>query len=177
MRSSRGFTLLELLIVISLVGILAVVLIIVLNPLTQFKKARDSQRRTAIKELQNSLEQYYNDNGSYPTTGGSFWSSEPNNDPEVDSSHTADWIPGLSPTYISTLPKDPLGGNSTFPYAGCATYKKAYLYRSDGAEYALFAYCSIESISTVDPQDSFYDPAGKWWVWKVCSGQTACSSW
>ena len=41
---SSGFTLLELLIVISVLAILSVALIVVLNPAETLKKGRDSQR-------------------------------------------------------------------------------------------------------------------------------------
>lgn len=180
MRESKGFTLIELVVVVAIISVLAAVLVVVLNPLKQFQRARDAQRRNTLKQLQGLLERYYNDHDAYPSTGGLYYSSEPNNNASVDSTHSTDWIPGLAPTYLPSMPSDPIGGSSTSSNPACIGFKRAYLYRSDGAEYALFASCSIEASSTSDPKDIFYDATRQsngGWVWKLCAGQTACSSW
>lgn len=72
--SGAGFTLLELLVVISIIAILITV------GLTSFstaqKKGRDAKRKSDIKEVQNALEQYYSVCGyNYPTPTGSFFVS------------------------------------------------------------------------------------------------------
>lgn len=64
----HGYTLGELLIVISLIGILAAALLAVLDPLTQMKKSRDSRRKTDLDRLTKVLEDYYNDKGKYPVS-------------------------------------------------------------------------------------------------------------
>ncbi len=51
----RGFTLLELLIVISIIAILSVALVLVLNPAETLKKARDSQRIADLNTLKTAL--------------------------------------------------------------------------------------------------------------------------
>ncbi len=53
--SSRGFTLLELLIVISILAVLAVVLVIVLNPAETLKKSRDVQRMADLSSLKTAI--------------------------------------------------------------------------------------------------------------------------
>jgi prepilin-type N-terminal cleavage/methylation domain-containing protein len=64
---SNGFTLLELLIVIGLIGIL--ISIAATSYSTAQKKSRDSRRMGDLKAIQNALEQYYADNnGNYPVT-------------------------------------------------------------------------------------------------------------
>ena len=53
--SKRGFTLLELLIVIAIISVLAVILILVLNPTEILKKSRDSQRLSDLGTLKTAL--------------------------------------------------------------------------------------------------------------------------
>lgn len=54
-ENKRGFTLLELLIVIGIIAILSVVLILVLNPTETLKKARDAQRMSDLNTLKTAL--------------------------------------------------------------------------------------------------------------------------
>ena len=63
-KKQEGFTLLELLIVIVIIGILA--LLIVPNVVSAPKKSRDTKRKTDLREVKNSLEAYRIDKGDYP---------------------------------------------------------------------------------------------------------------
>ncbi len=65
-QNSAGFTLIEILIVIVLLGILAVAVLSAINPLEQIKKARDSGRKSDSAELLNAYERYYTTFGCYP---------------------------------------------------------------------------------------------------------------
>jgi len=60
-----GFTIVELLIVIVVIGILAALVIVTYNGIQQ--KARDTERKTDIKALQGHFEAYWADNAKYPT--------------------------------------------------------------------------------------------------------------
>ena len=61
----QGFTIVELLIVIVVIGILAALVITTFTGIQQ--KARDTERETDIKALQGQIEAYYAQNGNYPT--------------------------------------------------------------------------------------------------------------
>jgi general secretion pathway protein G len=63
-----GFTLLELLIVIVIIGILA--LLILPNIISAPKKANDTKRKTDLAAIQRALEEYFIDNNAYPGTAG-----------------------------------------------------------------------------------------------------------
>lgn len=54
-KSERGFTLLELLIVISIIAILSIALVFMLNPAETLKKARDAQRISDLKTVKTAL--------------------------------------------------------------------------------------------------------------------------
>jgi len=61
-----GFTLLELLIVIAIIGILTAMGTVSYS--TAQKRARDSKRQGDLKAIQNAFEQYYSKNGNYPSS-------------------------------------------------------------------------------------------------------------
>ena len=67
-KKQGGFTLLELLIVIVIIGILA--LLIIPNITSAPKKARDTKRKTDITTLRKGLEEYFVNNNVYPPTTG-----------------------------------------------------------------------------------------------------------
>lgn len=87
----RGFTLAELLIVITIISVLATMSIFVLTGNQQ--KARDAKRKSDIKAIQTALELYRADKGKYPTAIGD-----------------------LSPTYIKQIPLDPRSSSANFTY-------------------------------------------------------------
>ena len=64
-KKSKGFTIVELLIVIVVIGILATLVIVTFSGIQQ--RARDTQRQTDINAIQGHLEAYYASTGTYPT--------------------------------------------------------------------------------------------------------------
>jgi type II secretion system protein G len=64
LKKQGGFTLLELLIVIVIIGILA--LLIIPNITSAPKKARDTKRKTDITTVRKGLEEYFVNNNVYP---------------------------------------------------------------------------------------------------------------
>lgn len=63
--NNKGFTIVELLIVIVVIGILALLVITTYSGIQA--KARNSQRQTDIQSLQTQLEAFFSQNGYYPT--------------------------------------------------------------------------------------------------------------
>ncbi len=65
----KGFTLIEVLIVIAIIGILAAVTIVAINPARQFAQARNSQRSSGVNTILNAVWQYAVDtNGNLPAS-------------------------------------------------------------------------------------------------------------
>lgn len=102
-KREAGFSLIELLVVIAIIGILSTIVMVSLN--TARGKARDARRISDVRQLQLTLQMYYDANNAYPTT-----------------------VQGLArlttPTaYIGTLPTDPQDQSS---YLYCASATKGY---------------------------------------------------
>ena len=57
-KKMRGFTLLELLIVIAILAVLSAVLILILNPAETMKKSRDSQRMSDLATMKSAIGMY-----------------------------------------------------------------------------------------------------------------------
>jgi general secretion pathway protein G len=101
----KGFTIVELLIVIVVIGVLAAITVVAYNGIQQ--RGRDAQRQSDVKAIAKALELYYVDNGKYPA--GSCASSCAINGVWSDT-NDGSWqnlANQLAPKYISTLPSDP----------------------------------------------------------------------
>ena len=67
MKHNQSFTLIELLISITIVGILSGLVLAVINPEAIRGKARDTNRKKDLSLISEALGQYYADNNVYPT--------------------------------------------------------------------------------------------------------------
>ena len=82
-KKQKGFTIVELLIVIVVIGILAAIVITTYSGIQA--KARNAKRQTDIQSVQTQLEAYFSQNGHYPSLtdmNGSSWIST--NMPSLD---------------------------------------------------------------------------------------------
>jgi len=64
-RKQQGFTIVELLIVIVVIGILAALVVTTFTGIQ--RRARDTERETDVKAIHGQVEAYYAQNGRYPT--------------------------------------------------------------------------------------------------------------
>src|SRR6056297_1325722 len=67
-KDKKGFTLIELMVVVAIMGLLAALAVISLNNARQ--RARDARRISDVKQVQTALELYYLDNQEYPDSTG-----------------------------------------------------------------------------------------------------------
>jgi general secretion pathway protein G len=122
----RGFTLVELLLVIVLIGMLATGVIVLINPLSQIQKANDAKIKSDFLGIQKAMEAFYQDYGKYPLTSGAPSYSIMSPGPEGETVVT--WGTAWTP-YMNILPKDP-----SFP-----TRKYVYNTGSDRQSYYIYA--------------------------------------
>lgn len=105
MKHKSGFTLIELLVVIGILAILLSITLIAINPARQFGQANNTNRRSAILQILNSVHQYVAENkGQLPAevsalTAGTATLFNSTNFPNLCGQ--------LMPNYIPALPTDP----------------------------------------------------------------------
>jgi len=119
-KSNRGFTLIEVLLVIGLISILAAIVIIAINPVYQFAQARNTQRASDVNAILNAVHQNMIDNrGNWicavtlPTTVATISSAVA----------TGDICDCLVDVFLPAMPFDPASGNH---YTDCNDYNAGY---------------------------------------------------
>lgn len=124
-KITLGFTLIELIIVVAVIGVLFTVFISTINPPEQFKKSRDTKRKTTMAQIQKALEAYYQDHGRYPASSPTYKIVSIVNGTTSTLNWGEPWLP-----YMDVLPEDPTTGQSYAYYTNDATGQTYYLYAS-----------------------------------------------
>lgn len=128
MKYRHGFSLMELLISVSIVSIL--VAIGIASYATINKQSRDTKRKGDLEQLRSALEMFRADKGYYPSFGGGLF---------VDASGLSG---DLVPTYIALIPPEPVSG-------------QLYLYKATNASgTAYYGYCLNAKLEAENPTDS-----------------------
>ncbi len=148
-RFRRGFTLIEVMVVVAIIGILASVLFASFEEGRQ--QSRDKFRQAELKELQLAIELYKAQNGRYPAQGcgnpaAGIWAGP---GPHPGWGETCnDYIIGLVPDYLPQLPRDPNKEDE---------FGLGYLYRTspDQSSFKVIVHQSVESQLITSRSDEF----------------------
>lgn len=161
--SARGFTLVELLVVVTIIAVLSAIGLTVYA--SAQKSGRIAKRIEDLSAIRTSLEVYYSANKAYPatfTSGGTLsWKSEcPGTGvSQVASSDLVvkdiDNVPthALVPNYMVAFPADP-----SMPKSGQISASPCYTYASDGTDYKVVDKASEMSSDDFAKQRNLIDP-------------------
>lgn len=116
---NKGFTLIEILVVIAIIAILAAIVLVAINPAKRFRDANNAQRQANVNTVLNALGQNVVDNkGKLLKPSGSDCSTIPAASAstkiigDTDNSTTVNLKDCLT-NYLENLPFDPNGGDAT----------------------------------------------------------------
>lgn len=128
-RYNKGFTLIEILLVIAIMAILAAIVIIAINPAKQLGEAQNAQRRSDVRTILDAVIQYSIDNDGTLPPGIPVGSTCADDGEDVCQMDTV--CGGVSldlllseRKYLTDLPNDPTGSDESI--TGYSIMKNSY---------------------------------------------------
>ena len=164
-RVNRGFTLIELTVVVAIIAVLAAT--IAPNVQDIIVKSRNASRMAGLASLEIALGQYFDDNALYPFAAF-VWRGGESGYGGYSHEGANGYVPNLAPKYIRRLPADPTVGKYN-PAVGADN--NGYLYLSNGANYKLLEHYGPENPGSNYGNEKFkyYDPVRPTWAWATYS--------
>lgn len=131
-KKSKGFSLIELIVVIAIIALLSTIVLAALGNARQ--KGRDSRRVSDLRQIRNALQLYYTANKSYPT----------------------DFTNLVTAKYIASIPNDPAGNDGTSCRGTGVGTPLGYCYAvtTDGSSYHIAAQMESNVLSNDQNCDS-----------------------
>jgi prepilin-type N-terminal cleavage/methylation domain-containing protein len=108
----KGFTLIEVLVVMGIIAVLSTIVLVAINPARQFAQSRDTQRTSNITAILNAIGQRAVDNRGIFEAGCAA-GAIPASTTIIKSSGGFDLYLCIVPVYMALLPVDPKVGNFT----------------------------------------------------------------
>jgi type IV pilus assembly protein PilA len=138
----RGFTLIEVLLVVVIIAILAGIVIIAVNPARQIAQTNNAQRDNDVRAILDAVHQYSIDNrGVLPASITAVATVVGSGAGQIDLCAV------LVPTYVSAMPYDPTAVGAA--YTDCTAYDTGYTIMSDVNGRITVAAPSAEVAATV----------------------------
>lgn len=125
-RNQRGFTLIEIMVVMVILGLL--VAVVAPNIMGRSDQAKVTIAKTQMSNIANALDLYRLDNSHYPSTqqGLEALVNRPSGSPEP-----SNWNPD---GYLKSVPEDPWGNQYQYMSPGAEGAYDLYSYGADGQE-------------------------------------------
>lgn len=123
----KGFTLLELMLVLGILGILAAITLVAINPTKQLNDAKGVSRNSSIREVENAISQYIIDRNiltgipTIKTTAIEICQTAITGTSCTDTPVNGYDLSALSPDYLVSIPVDPTETGATL--TGYRIYK------------------------------------------------------
>lgn len=121
---NKGFTLVEILVVVGMLAILMAIVIIAINPPRQFSQANNTKRRSDVLAILNAVHQYAADNkGALPSVITTTATDMGTGTGEINICSY------LVSNYLAEMPYDPKATGAS--WSSCSSYETKYQIKKD----------------------------------------------